>query len=217
MADITNHISESPGDMIREIASKMSPGDIIALCKTSRQFNAEICSNERFWMYMVRRHFPAEEKNIGMIRETRSGGEMIPSGAEPLPLYYAKPSRKSYANMRDEMNKTHYIIEGKVVKPTDIARYWDPNHPNDPRTMGLILPEHVKKFKFSDWKAYFIYLYEMEKELKTARQNELAEKILSNPVFKAKKNSEKEAIYAEMIRRGMDAGTLRALVQKRRI
>lgn len=53
-----------PSDIIRTIAFDLSPKDILALCKTSRRFNLEICKNPNFWIQLIRTKFPGEENNI---------------------------------------------------------------------------------------------------------------------------------------------------------
>lgn len=58
-------------DVIRSIASNLSPGDISVLCRASRRFNREICKNPSFWIQLIRTKFPGEEENINEYQETR--------------------------------------------------------------------------------------------------------------------------------------------------
>lgn len=45
-----------PPDMIRKVASELSPVDLIRYCDTSKQF-AQACSDEYFWKQMLEKHF----------------------------------------------------------------------------------------------------------------------------------------------------------------
>lgn len=191
ISDTRDRFSSLPADTIREIASKMSVGDIVRTCRVSKRFNEEICTNENFWRYMVRRYYPAEEDKIGMIRTAEPEdmtahndnplraiiAPVIPDGADPLPTYSVRTTKSIQRPFAPRAN----LIEGKMV-------HVNPGAP---------------KFKFSNWKAYYIYLSDNEEKARKRRQIESARAIFRNPVFRNYDQARQEYIIENMIAMGL--------------
>jgi len=55
---MTDKFSNVPPDIIRNIALSLSLEEIAIFCRTSRNFNAAVCSSDSFWAHMLQQNYP---------------------------------------------------------------------------------------------------------------------------------------------------------------
>jgi len=195
-----DRFSALDANVIRQVASNMTLGDIIDTCKTSTRFNKEICENQNFWRSLVQKHFPGEVDNIAKARDWPYQNAPSHHGAKFLPTHDIAPVRlgpTAPVGLNPGTLDHQLWSNSNALNFKTVTQGYTIN--------GETVPATSQKFNFTNWKDYFVYLHDKDKQRKIQDRITKATAIFRHAGYRDATPQRQQEIINTLISKGMDS------------